>query len=243
MKKVILGIAALVIAAGSFAQNTPVNLITVEGKSSIKLVPEELFFTVNLSVKDSNYDKCADLAVEKLSNIKQLFIDNGIDEDLLKSNSYSIREINKYDPQTRKQVFEGYEANIPLTVRTKRDYKKNDLIFTLIKNNLESNFNLNFSLSEEQMEDVKEKLIALAVKDAKEKAQWIAKASETTLGNIKNIEYGEPRLLRGINNRMELMSASVLADESMPSAKITEVLSPDEVEMRTNIVISWEIEQ
>jgi uncharacterized protein len=243
MKKLILGIAVLVIAAGSFAQNTPASLITVEGKSSIKLVPEELFFTVNLSVKDSNYDKCADMAVEKLSNIKQLFIDNGIDEDLLKSNSYSIREINKYDPQTRKQVFEGYEANIPLTVRTKRDYKKNDLIFTLIKNNLESNFNLNFSLSEEQMEDVKEKLIALAVKDAKEKAQWIAKASETTLGKIKNIEYGEPRQLRGINNRMELMSASVLADESMPSAKITEVLSPDEVEMRTNIVISWEIEQ
>lgn len=243
MKKAILGIAAVLLTAITFAQNNQSSLITVEGKSSIKLIPEELFFNVNLSAKDSNYDVCADMAVEKLSNIKQLFIDNGIDEDLLKSNSYSIREINKYDPQTRKQVFEGYEANIPLTIKTKRDYKKNDLIFTLIKQNLESNFNLNFSLSEEQMEEVKEKLISLAVQDAKQKAQWIAKASETELGNVKNIQYGEPRMIRGYNNNMELMTADIMPMTREASAKITEVLSPNEIEMRTNIVISWEIKQ
>ncbi|WP_340110650.1 SIMPL domain-containing protein [Maribellus mangrovi] len=243
MKKAILGIAAVLITSITFAQNNSSSLITVEGKSSIKLIPEELYFTVNLSAKDNNYDVCADMAVEKLSNIKQLFIDNSIDEDLLKSNSYSIREINKYDPQTRKQVFEGYEANIPLTIKTKRDYKKNDLIFTLIKQNLESNFNLNFSLSDEQMEEVKEKLIALAVQDAKQKAQWITKASETELGNIKNIQYGEPRLIRGYNNSMELMTADIMPITREASAKITEVLSPNEIEMRTNIVISWEIKQ
>jgi len=243
MKKINLVVAALLFAAAAFAQSAQVSLLTVEGKSSLKLIPEELFFTVNLSVTDSNYNQCADLAVEKLSHIKQLFIDNGIDEDLLKSNSYSIRELSKYDPQTRKQVFEGYEASIPLTIRTKRDYKKNDLIFTLIKNNLESNFNLNFSLSDEQMEEVKEKLIALAVQDAKEKAQWIAKAAETKLGVIKNIQYGEPRMIRGYNNNMELMTADIMPITREASAKITEVLSPNEVEMRTDIVISWQISE
>ena len=243
MKKINLVVAALLFAAAAFAQSAQVSLLTVEGKSSVKLVPEELFFTVNLSVTDSNYNQCADLAVEKLSHIKQLFIDNGIDEDLLKSNSYSIRELSKYDPQTRKQVFEGYEASIPLTIRTKRDFKKNDLIFSLIKNNLESNFNLNFSLSDEQMEEVKEKLIALAVQDAKEKAQWIAKAAETKLGVIKNIQYGEPRMIRGYNSNMELMTADIMPITREASAKITEVLSPNEVEMRTDIVISWQISE
>jgi|GEM_PF-759216 len=241
MRKFNLLIAALFCAAATFAQSPQVSLLTVEGKSSLKLVPEEIFFTVNLSVKDSNYNQCAELAIEKLSHIKQLFIDNGIDEHVLKSNSYSIREVSKYDPQTRTQVFEGYEASIPLTIRTKRDYKKNDLIFTLIKNNLESNFNLNFSLSDDQMEEVKEKLIAMAVQDAKEKAQWISKAAETKLGIIKNIQYGEPRMIRGFNSNMELMTADVIPISREASAKITEVLSPNEVEMRTDIVISWQI--
>jgi len=243
MKKLNLVIAALLLAAVAFAQTPQPSLLTVEGKSSIKLVPEEIFFTVNLSVKDSNYNKCADMAVEKLSNIKQLFIDNGIDENLLKSNSYSIREISKYNPQTREQVFEGYEASIPLTIRTKRDYKKNDLIFTLIKNNLESNFNLNFSLSDEQMEEVKEKLITLALQDAKEKAQWITKAAHTKLGIIKNIQYGEPRMIRGYNSNMELMTSDIIPISREANAKITEVLSPNEVEMRTDIVISWQISE
>lgn len=245
MKKVLLILMVAFFTTGSFAQGVHPNsrVITVEGKSSVKLVPEDLSFTVNLSVKDNNYTKCAEMAVEKMENIKKLFIEEGIDENLIKSNSYSIREIQKYDPETRQQVFDGYEANIPITIRTKRDYKKNDIIFNLIKDNLQSNFNLNFSLSDEQIDAVKEKLISLAVKDAQQKAGWITKSAATKLGQIKSMQYGEPRMIGRFNNNMELMNADVMPMMRESSAKISSVLSPDEIEMQTNIIISWEIAQ
>ena len=241
MKKTILSLAIMLFAFGSFAQNNQNGILTVEGKSSVKLAPEEISFTVNFSVKNDDYKQCAEMSVEKMDEIKKLFIKNGIDEDLIKTNSFSIREVQKYDPQTRKSVFDGYEANIPVTIRTKKDYEKNDKIFELIKDNLQSNFNLNFALSEEQMEAVKEKLIKLAVEDAKQKASVIAQSAELEIGKIKSVQYGEPRMIGTYNTNMELMRAESLPLLSASKADITSVLSPDEIEMRTNIVIAWEI--
>lgn len=243
MKKTAFLFVAILLSGFVFGQSAASSQITVEGKSSVKLIPEDLSFVVNLSAKDNNYTKCAEMAVEKMENIKQLFVKNGIDEDLIKANSYSIREVQKYDPELRQSISDGYEANIPVTIRTKRDYKKNDKVFELVKDNLESNFNLNFYLSDEQMDAVKEKLITLAVKDARQKAEWIVKASETTLGKIKNIQYGEPRMIGAFNNRNELMVSDMMPMMREASAKITEVLSPDEIEMQTSIVVSWEISE
>nr|WP_321355911.1 SIMPL domain-containing protein [uncultured Draconibacterium sp.] len=242
MKKIILSLAVIVISLGSFAQNNQGGIITVEGKSSVKLAPEDISFTVNFSVKNENYKQCAEMSVEKMDDIKKLFIENGIDEELIKTNSFSIREVQKYDPQLRQSVFEGYEANIPVTIRTKKDYEKNDKIFELIKDNLQSNFNLSFALSEEQMETVKEKLIQLAVEDAQQKATVIAKSADVQLGKIKSIQYGEPRMIGLRNSNMELMNAEIMPIALDAKADITSVLSPNEIEMRTNIVIAWEIE-
>ncbi len=245
MKKIsILLIIAVFFTSSIFAQNaiSENRIITIEGKSSVKLMPEDLSFTVQLSEKSADYQKCAEMAVEKMEKIKKLFVKNGIDENLIKANSYSIREVQKYDPELRQQVFDGYEANIPITIRTKKDYKKNDVIFELIKDNLQSNFNLNFSLSDEQIDAVKEKLIALAIKDAQQKADWITKSAAIKLGQIKSIQYGEPRMIGRFNNNMELMNFDNMPAMRESSAKISSVLSPDEIEMQTNIMVSWEIE-
>nr|WP_320021672.1 SIMPL domain-containing protein [uncultured Draconibacterium sp.] len=241
MKKIILSLAIVFFTLGSFAQDKQGGLITVEGKSSIKLAPEDISFTVNFSVKDENYKQCAEMSVEKMDKVKKLFIKNGIDEELIKTNSFSIHEVQKYDPELRKSVFDGYEANIPVTIRTKKDYEKNDKIFELIKDNLQSSFSLNFALSEEQMETVKEKLIQLAVEDAKQKATVIAQSAEVDLGKIKSIQYGEPRMMGSFNTDMELMRAETMPLMNAAKADITSVLSPDEIEMRTNIVIAWKI--
>ncbi|WP_167605789.1 SIMPL domain-containing protein [Maribellus sediminis] len=241
MKKVVLILAVIFFAAASFAQSAEKSLLTVEGKSEVKLLPEEIWFNVMMSVKDTDYKTCSDLAVQKLAEIKSLFTDNGIDKNLIKTNNYSIREIQRHDPELRKMVFDGYQATVPLTVRTKRDYDKNDLIFTLIKDNLESNFNLNFQLSEKQIAEVKAKLIKLAVDDAKEKAGIIAAASGVELSKISAIQYGEPNII-GINNPPALRKSGLMMQAESYS-EIIDLMEPDEVKMGTNIVISWEIDQ
>ena len=243
MKKIFLILSIIFIATIAFSQTVISEnpKITVEGKSQVKLIPEELWFNVTLNVKDAGYRTCSDLAVQKLAQIKSLFTENGIESELIKTQNYSIREIQRHDPEQRKMISDGYQATIPLTVRTKRDYSKNDLIFKLIKDNLESNFNLNFSLSEEQIKNAKEELIKLAVNDAKEKAGIIAKASGIELGKISHIQYGEPTMIGAYNPpNLRMVGAMMKMDAE---SDIVELLEPDEVSMGTNIIISWSISE
>jgi len=243
MKKIILWIALALLFGNIQAQQNTNPQILVEGKSVVHLVPEEIMFNVNLSVKDSNYTRCAEMAVEKLAKIQALFLENGIDKDLIKSNSYSIREIQRHDPRLQQMVFDGYQADIPLTIKTKRDYTKNDLIFSLIKDNVESSFNMNFGLSEEQREAVKEELINLAVQDARQKAVIIAKSAQVKLGTINFIQYGDPRTINAMLNRSESVTSGIMPRMTADfDSKITNVFSPDEIVMATNILISYQIE-
>ncbi|MDX8340310.1 SIMPL domain-containing protein [Draconibacterium sp. IB214405] len=241
MKKIILAFALIVAMLGSFAQDNKSGTIKVEGKSEVKLLPEEIWFNVSMTVKDQDYKTCADLAVQKLAEIKSLFTENGIEKDKIKTNSYSVREIQRHDPELRKMVSDGYQATIPLTVRTNRDYDKNNVIFELIKDNLESNFNMNFALSEKQIAEVKTKLIKLAVADAKEKAEIISDAAGVELGKIANIQYGEPNIV-GINNPPALRKADIMIRDYASQNEIIDILEPDEVKMGTNIVISWNVQ-
>lgn len=237
MKQIIILFILATFSLGAIAQGK----IIVEGKSSVKLVPEQLIFNINMSVKDSNYTECANLAIEKIEKIKEQFTKNGIDEELIKTQNYSIREVRRHDYKTQKSVFEGFQASIPISIKTNRSYAKNDLIFEIIKNNFNADFSLNFSLTSEQLEKVKVKLIALAVKDAQQKAEIIAQSANIELGAINTIQYGEPREIRGFEPINELMMSGRMAKMEADVANFTSSITPDDVEMRTKIDISWTI--
>jgi uncharacterized protein YggE len=231
----------LIIAGAAFAQVG--NEVVVEGKSSVKIAPEQYLFGVHISVKDSNYTTCGNKALEEADKIAKQFEAQGIDKDLIKTQRYSIQEIRERDYTTNKMVFKGYRAEIPLTITTHADYKKNDLIFEIIKNNFGANFNLNFGLTPEQTNKVKERLIALAVKDANEKAGVIANSANITLGGINKIQYGEPRLIRGFSSTSYDLQQNEIMLRGSSSLKAGSVLNPSEVEMRTSIIIAWQIKK
>lgn len=238
MKQLIALFILMTFSMASFAQGE----IVIEGKSSVKLIPEQLIFNINMSEKDSSYAKCTNLALEKIELIKSQFAKNGIDKELIKTQNYSIREIRKHDFKTQKSVFDGFEASIPITIKTTRDYNKNDTIFEIIKNNFEANFNLNFALTPKQIEAVKKKLIILAVEDAKQKAKVVAESAEIKLGEISKIQYGEPHSVRPYSYNNDLLKTGTLRAMA-PESSISETINPDEVEMRTEIIIAWKIEE
>lgn len=239
MKKILIVMVLAALVGSSYAQMC--DQIVVEGKSSVKMAPEQYNFNVRISVNDSNYTTCGNLALEAADKIAEEFEDKGIDKDLIKTQRYSIQEIRERDYKTNKMIFKGYRAEIPLTITTHTDYKKNDLIFEIIKNNFGANFSLNFALTPEQTDLVKERLISLAVKDAKEKSKVIAESADIELGEISKIQYGEPRLLRSFSNTSYDLQQNEVMIRGASSLKGTSVLNPSEIEMRTSIIISWRI--
>ncbi|NQU55526.1 MAG: SIMPL domain-containing protein [Bacteroidetes bacterium] len=242
MNKLVLFSLFAFISSLAFSQDPFCEAIVVEGKSSVRLVPEMITFSINLSVNDTNYANCTELAIKEIELVQSEFTSNCIDKKLIQTVNYSIREESEHDPQLRRQVFKGYRATIPIRIKTKVDYSKNDLIFEIIKNNFKANFNLNFSLSPKQVEGVKEKLIELAVKDAKEKAQQLAKSADIKLGKISKIQYGEPQTIRNFTRSNYELRYSTMQMESASSRMNIESLNPVETEMQTNVMLAWKIE-
>ena len=238
MKTYLILLTVVFISMNSFAQGE----IVVEGKSSVQVTPEQLNFQVIISVKDKNYKQCANLSLDKIEDIKKAFLSKEIDEDMIKTASFSIREKRERNFQTNKDIFNGYESNIQLIIKTKSDYSKNDQIFEIIKSNASSNFTLHFSLSPEQTEMVKEKLIELAVNDAKKKARIISKSAGISLSGIKKIQYGEPRTIARFSGSNDLLTSENISIRGA-STTMSEALNPTDIEMRTSIVIEWEIEE
>jgi uncharacterized protein YggE len=241
MKNLVLLFICSVTSLTVFSQDPFCEAIVVEGKSSVKMAPEVITFNINFSVSDTNYTRCADLALQKIESIKARFAGNGIDEELIKTVNYSIREERERDRNTGQQIFKGYRADIPILIKTKVDNKQNNLIFEIIKNNFEANFRLNFVLSPNQIVRVKEELIELAVEDAKSKAQLLAKSAGIKLGEISKIQYGEPQTMRNFTRtNYDLLRSGKL--ESDAEAVGISAFTPPDIEMRTNVIIAWRIE-
>lgn len=242
MKKIALLILLAMFTISTFAQMC--DQIVIEGKSSVKMQPEQFIFNVRISVTDSNYTKCADLATHEAEKIIEEFKRNGIEEGLIKTQNYSIREIREHDYKTQKSVFKGYRGQIPISIETLSDYKKNDIIFKIIKNNFGADFTLNFALTPEQKDEVKAKLIALAVEDAKQKAKIVTQSAGIQLGKISKIQYGEPRLIRNFSDvNYDLQNEHVMIRGMSSKAGGTKALNPADIEMRTSIVVAWRINE
>ena len=243
MKNLIFLFLFISTSFNTFSQDSFCEAIVVEGKSSIKMAPEIITFNINFSVVDTNYTRCAEMALQKIESVKSQFIKNSIDEELIKTNNYSIVEQREYDQVSRKQVFKGYRASIPILIKTEVDDPRNNQIFEIIKNNFQSNFNIKFDLSQIQIDTIKEKLIELAIEDANLKAQLLAKNSKIKLGRISKIQYGEPRTIRNFtHSNYELLNSGQLETmSSVHKAGIT-VLNPAKKEMRTSVMIAWMIE-
>lgn len=241
MKKMILWLLVALFASAVVAQNQNPSELIIEGKSSLKIVPEQFLFNVYIKAENMNYTECTNDALKKADKIIAEFTKAGVDKDLIKTLNYSIRERNERNFQTNETVFKGYRAEIPVVIKTRADNPKNDKIFEIIKNNFNADFTLNFALTSEQKEKAKAKLIAMAIEDAKQKAEIIKESSGVKTFGIRQIQYGEPKLLGAYARpSFDIQNEKVMI-RGASSVSSTSVLNPFEVEMRTSIIVSWKI--
>jgi uncharacterized protein YggE len=224
----------------SFSQDPFCETVVIQGQSSVKQTPELVAFFIEFTVLDTNFEQCANLALQKIKSVKSQFIENDLEEELVKTINYSISEENRHDSRSGQQIFIGYRAHIPLSIKTNVSDPNASKIFELIKSNFKSNFRINFELSENQIENIKEKLIELAVQDATSKAEILAKNLNVKLGRISKIQYGDPQMVRDFTRSNYNLISSVQLMSEIIKADIN-TLTPVEIEMRTSVMLAWEI--
>ncbi|WP_439182079.1 SIMPL domain-containing protein [Carboxylicivirga taeanensis] len=212
--------------------------LKVEGQAIIYEVPEEIIVSLDLTVKDSLYHECFSKAVETMETLKNTFKKNGIDTELIKAKGISVNEAYEWKNNQRSKT--GYVANIALEVKGIFNQKFSDaLLKSLNRKDLNINYRFAFGFSEEQKEELREEAIALAVKDAQQKAQAIAKAAGIQLASIANINYGaDTPFYRPMNLVMEEESSTPAIKARADNFSGVD-LNPKEQLIQKSISIEW----
>jgi len=212
------------------------NLLKIQGQSSISDIPEDMTINIPVMVQDSIYLNCSDRLMEKYNKLLKELIQNGIEKEIIKSDRLQITESYNYGMSVRK--FEGYNGIINVIISLKYDPSKLNQIVRILKNkDLSLTYNVTFQLSEEQKNDLLQKSIENAIKDAKNKAKIISGALGLKLIEIKEINFGyvSPK-----NDELTLyddIAFSMAANDSETDI----ILYPQKMEINKSIGIIWSI--
>jgi hypothetical protein len=240
MKKTItfLLVGILLFSSMSVSSQVNENLLKIQGDAIIYAVPEVLIVNIPIQTKDSIYENCSKELINKYNQLKDALIKNNIDEKSIKSDKLSINENYSYLSHERK--FDGYVGSINVTIElTYTANKLNSIINTLKNESFKFGYNLSFKLSENQKNTQLEKAIELAIRDAKNKADIIAKSINITLVGIQEINFGYT------NSRNDLL---IVENEMVFSIMDDDVemeinLNPQMISIHKSIGIIWKIEQ
>jgi len=242
MKHLIFLLLTAFHVVSGIAQDPFSETLISQGKSTVKQVPEIISFSVQFELRNQDYDKCTSLALGKIDTFKMKLRENGINEDLIKTASYSIQEITDRDNRTRELIHLGYQARIPIIIKLEVTNPKADDIFELLKSTFKSEIRISFELSPEQKEKAKESLLTLAVDDAKSKAEILASSLDIQLGKVIKVQYGDPEVIRNFTRSYNDLRSTerMMAASSVSRSNIT-TLTPPEVSMVASVVLAFEI--
>lgn len=207
--------------------------IDVDGDCSKKVEADQVEIVFN-SVETN---MSVDVAVQKMNvkynklvkDIKKLTL-----KDLqLESTNYSVRELSEWE--NNKSVFKGYQASLGLRVVTK-DLKQLPKVLKVAQNNkIPSVGGFSYMLSKEKSKEVRNSCYALATKDAKEKAELLAKGLGLSIGEVIKVSSTESREYpnRPVMHAMKTMESSFVnleVSEQEVSVKVSVTFSLKEIE-------------
>jgi uncharacterized protein len=245
MKKTILFITAFaLLTISAFGQNNiekSDNYLLVKGVAIIKEIPEIIVVTLNVKVESPQYKSCQEKVLKAIDKTKQIFVQSGIDKDLIKINEFKVNEQSNY--KNGEVIKNGYVGAASFGIESIFSPEFTNKLLNALKNDsLSINYSIGFKLSETQKLSIRQKAIAMAITDAKEKAKIIAESSNVKLIMINSIEYkNDDYASRNTDNDIISTDNWISRDDRTGSVSSNQTidLNPKEIGLQKSLQIKW----
>ena len=211
--------------------NGQVASISVSGEGEVTAIPD--IATVSFTVRESakTVPEAQKLAEAKIKLGLKALVDLGVEDKDTKTLSYTVNPkyeshqtgyCNVYVCPPTKSVITGYEVSQSVTVKVRKVEKAGEVVGVLGKVNITEISGPDFTIDDidKSQSDAK----AIAIKDAKEKAESTAKALGVSLGSITQFsEDGNggyyPTMYRGETNQSMGMAVDSKAGATLPQGE------------------------
>ncbi len=211
------------------------NTITITGKEEKKLVPDTAKISFSVNEYRKNQKEAAKIVNTKTKKIIEALKDLDIDEKDIKTRNYSVYP--EYNWNNGKRTFRNYKVSQSIEVKVKDLEKISKVLAKVVELKVDNLNGPNMYI--DNLDEIKEKMRAEAIKNAKEKADELAIQLGVKLDKIvgfsenKNSNY-YPRPMY----KMAVMADAVSGDEEMPEPEI----NPGEQKITKTVNISFQIE-
>ena len=164
------------------------DLFTVTGEGKVTVVPDTAVVNLGITANHSTIKAAQTQANTVINKITEELKKLGIESTDIKTSNYSVYPQYNYDGGPSRIT--GYQVNASLTI-TVRDFDKvNQVIDTSTANGANTVGGIQLTVDEKRQKELLQQARELAVKEAKTKAESLARTAGITLGKIVNIQEG-----------------------------------------------------
>lgn len=208
--------------------------IITTGKSQLNISPDMIRLSFKIITQETAYSQVLNFLSDNANSLIDVLTFHGFNTNEIKTTRYTIHRWTKY--QNGQELNLGYEGEHSLFVEFKIDNTKINEIINHITEKVPC-VSINISYSCSKLEQYDKELLELAIKDAQDKAKFIAKTSGVKLKQILNINYST----QPTNINFGLEYNHLRADKCFATARVPNMTPEDKIVEKT-IDMVWEIE-
>lgn len=226
-------------AQGNDSASLRASVLKITGTGQMRLAPDLAVVNMTVKATDMDFNQAVKSLNEKTEKLQRKLQNAGFKRAEIKTSQLNVQENGRW--RNGEYTDSGYAATQHIELRFKRDQQRIGRLLEAFsqEEGAEALLNFGFALSDEARQRAGEELIRKAIMDARSKATVIAKTSGVKLGKIRSMSYGQPDHQPGPMYNEMALNMRMDAPESKQGLANMEVR---EIEMRDDIIISWDIE-
>lgn len=211
--------------------------INVSGEAKKNYLPDIMIIDFTVSAQNIDHKQAIVAMFETSNKLIDRLINLGFKKDEIKKTSYNVNEDIRYCEGTTTN--KGFISTQGVQLSFNVDFTRLSKLFTNFADKPDTNvtFNYNTQYSKSLIENIKEELIDIAIKDSQKKAKLICTSANLNIQRIKSILYLEMYIPYSMNN---LSRADMIPVKNLENSKPTlPDISFNEVEFTQKIDVVY----
>ena len=214
---------------------SPRRTLTVRGRGTASADPDLTVISFGVVGRDPSYSSSVEELNGRVEALREDLEAAGVERARLKTTSFDVHDDRRYDRDTGKHVFLGYEASHRLRLELPFDKELlNGVLARVAQSASEAAVTISFDVSD--VESLRRGAMRAAVADAREGARVLAEASGATLGEILSIDYSYVEI-RARRLSYEFANTGAMYEASAPAPDV----EPEALDAEEGVTVVWEI--
>ncbi|MBB1194274.1 hypothetical protein DNC80_11430 [Flavobacterium sp. SOK18b] len=238
MKKIIVILVFSICSISTFSQTNSGNEIMAQGSSKTKVKPDLAYLRVTIE-KENQVEKNAIKELnEEIDKLQKVLFKIGFTEKNIKISDYKVSSNQNDDNKKEYSATNTLSIDFPLNNKVIEAFYQE----IQIENIKDLDVEFETKISAELENRVRQKLVQIAIADAKSYAENVANTLNVTINNVKQVSKFSPRDYFTASEKVSEMKFDKTMAASAPNPKTSfDKFEVEEIELEENITIVYEI--